>query len=87
MNMLIKGDVHESLLRCSSFYRPQFIWIDSICIDQTSRVEKTTQVRNMQEVYSRAVHVLVCLGNEPAYLAYNLILELKGVRQFFGKLT
>jgi hypothetical protein len=85
MNIYINGNVYNSLMRCSSFYKPQFIWIDSICIDQTSLGEKTVQVRKMQEIYSRAAHVLVCLGNGPAYLASNLIHELKGVRQLFGE--
>ncbi|KAH5860317.1 hypothetical protein HBI90_158530 [Parastagonospora nodorum] len=38
----------------------------------------------MQEIYSRAAHVLVCLGNGPAYLAINLMFELHMVGQFMG---
>lgn len=38
------------------------IWIDSICIDQTSHEEKSVQVQLMSTIYRKAVHVLVSLG-------------------------
>lgn len=84
MSLRVKRNVYDILQRCSSFYETQYIWLDSICIDQSSPSEKTIQVRKMQEIYNRAAHVLVCLGNGSAYLATGLILELKGVRQYFG---
>jgi hypothetical protein len=85
MKLLVRGNVHDILVRCSSFYEPQLIWIDSICIDQGKLSEKTLQVRKMRDIYSKAAHVLVCLGNGPAYLAQDLMRELKLVRQSFGE--
>jgi hypothetical protein len=84
MSMQVKGNVYDIIERCSSSYESYHIWIDTICIDQTSSSEKTMQVRKMQEIYSRAAHVLVCLGNGPAFLAFDMILELKEVRQRIG---
>jgi hypothetical protein len=84
MNMCVKSNVYDILLRCSSFLEPQLIWIDSICINQTSPSEKTVQVRRMREIHERGAHVLVCLGDGPAYLALGLIRELKSLQQRFG---
>ncbi|KAM3420561.1 hypothetical protein BST61_g3823 [Cercospora zeina] len=38
------------------------VWIDSVCIDQTSSEEKSFQVQLMSTIYRKAVHVLVSLG-------------------------
>jgi hypothetical protein len=84
MRLLVKGNVYDILQHCSSFYKPQVIWIDTVCIDQANPKEKTIQVRKMQEIYSRAAHVLVCLGSEAADLANSLILELRNMHQQFG---
>jgi hypothetical protein len=64
MRLMIKGNVYDILQHCSSFYKQQVIWIDTVCIDQANPKEKIIQVRKMQEIYSRAAHVLVCLGSD-----------------------
>ncbi|KAF1970405.1 HET-domain-containing protein, partial [Bimuria novae-zelandiae CBS 107.79] len=69
MSFKIRRNVYDILNRCSSFLGPQTIWIDTICIDQSNNDEKTFQVRAMQDIYSTAEHVLVCLGNGPEYVA------------------
>lgn len=40
------------------------LWVDAICIDQTTDSEKSVQVPLMGEIYSRAVKVLIWLGEE-----------------------
>jgi hypothetical protein len=83
MSLRVRSNVYDILLRCSSCFGPQFVWLDSICIDQTSLSEKTVQVRRMKEIYERAAHVLVCLGNGPGRLALGLLEELKMLQQYF----
>jgi hypothetical protein len=39
-----------------------YVWIDSICINQNDIEERSIQVRLMNEVYSKAQQVLICLG-------------------------
>lgn len=39
------------------------LWIDSICIDQSSSLDKEAQIPIMGEIYSEARRVLVWLGN------------------------
>lgn len=41
----------------------RYFWVDSICINQASREEKTKQVGLMGQIYSRASSVRVWLGN------------------------
>lgn len=84
LSFQVKGNVHYILKRCSSFLRPQFIWIDTICIDQTNASEKTLQVRAMQDIYGKSKHALVCLGDGPGSLAFGLIEELKVTRKLYG---
>jgi hypothetical protein len=85
MSLRVRSNVYDILLRCSSCFSPQFIWLDSICIDQTSPSEKTVQVRRMKEIYESAALVLVCLGNGSAYLALGLLRELEMYQQYFGR--
>lgn len=42
--------------------RPRLLWIDSICIDQSSIQERNQQIAMMEEIYARAVEVIVWLG-------------------------
>lgn len=83
--LYVRRNVYDILDRCSSFFWPQYVWIDSICIDQTNDNEKTYQVRKMKEIYSRAETVLVCLGKGPGWLAFYLIRELNNVRSLYGE--
>lgn len=47
-------------LRSSTTYR--IVWIDSICIDQSNRQERESQVQMMDRIFSSAAKVLVWLG-------------------------
>ena len=38
------------------------IWIDSLCINQSDKREKSRQVRLMAEIYAKALQVVICLG-------------------------
>jgi hypothetical protein len=55
------ADVNET--SSSSNLKGPF-WIDAICIDQSNTKEKTSQVRLMKGIYSRAELVLAWLGEE-----------------------
>ncbi len=47
-------------------YRPELLWIDSVCIDQTNDLERNSQVQLMREIYSKAQRVIVWLGDTKA---------------------
>ncbi|EPE27041.1 hypothetical protein GLAREA_02955 [Glarea lozoyensis ATCC 20868] len=42
--------------------RPTYLWVDQICIDQSSNGEKSHQVERMGEIYKQAQRVIVWLG-------------------------
>jgi len=42
--------------------RTRTLWVDALCINQESNIEKTHQIRCMAQIYKRAKRVLVWLG-------------------------
>lgn len=55
-------------------WRDRYIWIDQLCIDQSSLEEKNHQVSMMGEIYSRAESTLIWLGeDEDSGLAFDAI--------------
>ncbi|XPS79501.1 hypothetical protein M3J09_011482 [Ascochyta lentis] len=62
-----KFDVRENLYRFLIGFRPcnedpVYIWIDQICIDQRSAIERNHQVAQMRDIYQRSLHVISWLG-------------------------
>lgn len=56
---------------------PQYLWIDQLCINQSSEKEKSHQVRRMAEIYKQAQRVIVWLGrgDEESGTAMQLIAD------------
>ena len=66
------------------------LWIDSICIDQTSIPERNSQVTLMSEIYRDADRVVVRLGEKDEAMAgaINLLQEIgasDGIREIGAK--
>ncbi|KAJ3558197.1 hypothetical protein NPX13_g9760 [Xylaria arbuscula] len=53
----------------------EYVWIDSICINQHDAQERSTQVQLMGAIYSRAIRTLIWLGPEfdSSFAAWKLI--------------
>lgn len=60
--MRITESVYEILVKYSSHFLPQLLWIDAICIDQGNNKEKEQQVPMMDKIYSQALFTTVFLG-------------------------
>jgi len=58
----ITENVRDLLLGLTSRERHHLLWIDAICIDQASNVEKVSQVRKMGQIYKQARKVPVWLA-------------------------
>lgn len=60
-------DISETLERLLQYVlahrREQWFWIDAICIDQASKIERSSQVAMMRDIYSNAAFVCVWLPN------------------------
>lgn len=52
----------DALTRLAAARPGSYIWIDSICINQTDHAERASQVRAMDTVYSRAAETVIWLG-------------------------
>jgi len=44
--------------------RSRTLWIDAICVNQSDMAERTSQVKRMADIYSKATRVVVWLGPE-----------------------
>lgn len=60
--LLITPNCEKALRRFAKIPAGQVLWVDSICIDQTSTSERNHQVKLMGDIYSQAASVLVWLG-------------------------
>lgn len=45
------------------------VWIDALCINQDDVEERGLQIRNMRQIYSQAVYVILWLGDDPDNIA------------------
>ncbi|KAH7077453.1 heterokaryon incompatibility protein-domain-containing protein [Paraphoma chrysanthemicola] len=68
--ILIEGQPHSVRDNLFSFLKaaqrkpiPKWLWIDALCIDQSSNAERTQQVQLMGLIFSRAVEVFSWLGD------------------------
>ncbi|RYP12250.1 hypothetical protein DL765_007435 [Monosporascus sp. GIB2] len=66
---IVSEKVYRLLTAVGSLTRTGYVWIDSICINQTDAVEKSSQIMLMREVYSRASVVIAWLGEADESLA------------------
>ncbi|KAL6831916.1 heterokaryon incompatibility domain-containing protein [Trichoderma camerunense] len=58
----ITANLYEVLLRLRDRMIERILWIDAVCIDQTSIEERGEQIQYMAEIYSKANRVIVWLG-------------------------
>jgi hypothetical protein len=58
----ITENCEAALKRLRKPSKTRTLWVDSICIDQASKAERSDQVKLMGSIYRRATRVLVWLG-------------------------
>ncbi|KAK0113266.1 hypothetical protein ONS95_014961 [Cadophora gregata] len=82
-------DVNASLLACLKRHRadwlekPEYLWVDAICINQKDSDELNQQLPLMGDIYRSAIMVFVDFGNVQMewYVAYDLMLRVQIVRK------
>ena len=62
----IRNNLFRALLRLRRRYHRVALWVDIVCIDQQNWTEKTEQLGQMINVYSKAENVCVWLGERDA---------------------
>jgi hypothetical protein len=60
----ITENLYAFIQRYRSTERPEYIWVDAICINQFDLDEKATQVGHMLAIFERAHVVVIWLGEE-----------------------
>lgn len=73
-------DLIFGLLRVGA---PDLLWIDSICIDQASMLDKSSQVPHMRTIYSTADKVWIWLGEGTfeSVVSFDFLSELAKIWQ------
>ena len=58
--------------------RVDWLWVDSICIDQLNNLERSSQVQRMKDIYEHAMNTVVWLGpsDETSDMALRAIRKL-----------
>lgn len=65
-------------------HQARFLWIDAICINQQSILERNHQVQLMDAIYSKANCVVVCLTEETAHDRVALRAAAQQAHRIFG---
>ena len=60
----VTENVHDALLQLRQPSTSTLLWVDAVCIDQSSTEERSQQVRYMKQIFHRAHHVISWLGND-----------------------
>ena len=63
-HMRMTVNLEAALRRIRLKDRSRIIWVDAICIDQGNDRERSHHVYFMNEVYSNALRVLICMGED-----------------------
>jgi len=60
----ITRHLYAALRRLRHPTQPRFLWADQICINQADKEEKSTQVRQMGDIYKKSKRTVIWLGEE-----------------------
>lgn len=63
--MPITNNCEVALRRFRDSEEPRYLWIDSICIDQSDPIERASQVELMGRIYRHARKVLIFISDPP----------------------
>jgi heterokaryon incompatibility protein (HET) len=66
--LAITSNCDAALRRFRDQKVPRYLWIDSICIDQSNLLERSEQVELMGEIYRSASQVLIFLSDPPNHI-------------------
>jgi hypothetical protein len=84
--LLISATCKAALLRLRRKTQGRLLWIDQICINQTSIDEKNHQIAIMGEIYSRARRTIVWLGANPRSDEFVVLIQLLQLFHFCRRL-
>jgi hypothetical protein len=62
----ILPNLYNFLEQAKTLHHSKWLWIDTLCIDQSNTDERNHQVQQMGSIYERAEEVISWLGNDEA---------------------
>lgn len=62
--LLVTQNLATALRNLRHLHEPRVLWVDAVCIDQSSTAEQSSQVAMMSKIYQLATKVIVWLGPE-----------------------
>lgn len=85
----VSNGLMKALLALRDTKLARTLWIDQLCINQSDAHEKSFQVAQMAEIYSKARSVILWTGNQSAdtKFAYKTIEVLADIWQEYGSLS
>lgn len=75
-DMTITKTLDDILRHLRSENETVTVWVDQLCIDQTSKSDKESQVKLMNSVYTRARNTIIWLGKEAGGEAFKALRKL-----------
>lgn len=63
-HFLVRPNLHEALRHLRLVDVPRILWVDALCVSQSSIEERNREVPRMGEIYNKARQVIVWLGPE-----------------------
>ena len=83
-NFLITDNLRDALQNLRHFRDDRRFWVDAICIDQTSHIDKNQQLPLMARIYTEAQNVCISLGLEDAntIAAFRLMEKIRKLEDF-----
>lgn len=81
---MIRPNLHAALDQLRLLDRPRTMWIDAICINQADYEEQNSQVALMTQIYTKATHISVWLGeaSTDSNLALDFITRILNLEDF-----
>ena len=64
LSVTVPVNLAHALSRLRLATQPRIVWVDALCIDQDNLEERSRQVRLMRAIYSKALRVVVWLGQD-----------------------
>ena len=62
--LVVQQSVYQLMWRLRQQSEPITLWVDAICIDQSNRSERNSQVEMMDRIYTSAETVVIWVGEE-----------------------
>jgi hypothetical protein len=87
--MLVTANCKAALSSLAPSLGKRLLFVDAICINQSSILEKNHQVQLMGEIYSKAYQVIVWLGQSSTFshTAFHFLVEVAKLRNVKNKRT